>query len=150
MGVVSMTQIISYADQLDAINEAFDKGLSYTMIVNNSSMSPMFKEGVTQARLEPVKRLMYGTVVFYARMTQGPSIRWICRVRSKSIDVRGVMQVHKESKIPKGNVIAEVTAYNTSGKWIELNGFMGMLVKLKYSVFGLFYRMLRPIQRLFD
>ena len=110
----------------------------------------MFKEGVTQVRLKPAKHLMYGTVVFYARMTQGPSIRWICRVESKSIDVRGVMQVHKESRIPKGNVIAEVTAYNTSGKWIELNVFIGMLVKLKYSVFGLFYRMLRPMQRLFD
>jgi len=145
-----MAQINHYADHLDAVNEAFDKGLSYTMLVNNSSMSPMFKEGVTQVRLEPVKSLMYGTVVFYARMTQGPSIRWICRVGSKSIDVRGVMQVHKESKIPKGNVIAEVAAYNTSGKWIELNGFLGMLVKLKYSVFGFIYRMMRPIQRLLD
>ena len=47
-GVVSMAQIISYADHLDAINEAFDKGLSYTMLVNNRSMYPLFIEGVTQ------------------------------------------------------------------------------------------------------
>ena len=145
-----MAQIISYADHLDAINEAFDKGLSYTMLVNNRSMYPLFIEGVTQVRLEPVKSIRYGMLVFYSRMTQGPSIRWICRVGSKSIDVRGVMQAHKESKIPKGNIIAEVTAYNTRGKWVELNILTGVFVKLKYTIFGSIYRMLRPIQRLLD
>ena len=145
-----MTQTKNYADQLDAIYEAFDRGHSYTMIVNNSSMSPLFIEGVTKLRLSPVKSFKYGMIVFYARMTQGPSIRWVCRVREKSIDVRGVLQLHKEAKIPKGNVIAEVTAYNTHGVWVELNGFKGVLVKLKYSIYGLIYRMIRPLQRLFD
>lgn len=145
-----MTQTKNYADQLDAIYEAFDRGHSYTMIVNNSSMSPLFIEGVTKLRLSPVKSLKYGMIVFYARMTQGPSIRWICRVGSKSIDVRGVMQVHKESKIPKGNIIAEVTAYNTRGKWVELNSLAGLFVKVKYTIFGLIYRMVRLIQRLLD
>lgn len=97
-----------------------------------------------------MKSVRYGMLVFYSRMTQGPSIRWICRVGSKSIDVRGVMQAHKESKIPMGNIIAEVTAYNTRGKWVELNSLTGLLVKLKYSIFGLIYRMIRPILRLLD
>lgn len=145
-----MAQINYYADHLDAINEAFDKGLSYTMLVNNRSMYPLFIEGVTQVRLEPVKSVRYGMLVFYSRMTQGPSIRWICRVGSKSIDVRGVMQVHKESKIPKGNIIAEVTAYNTRGKWVEMNSLAGLFVKVKYTISGLIYRMVRPIQRLLD
>lgn len=70
-----MAQINYYADHLDAINEAFDKGLSYTMLVNNRSMYPLFIEGVTQVRLEPVKSVRYGMLVFYSRMTQGPSIR---------------------------------------------------------------------------
>lgn len=69
---------------------------------------------------------------------------------SKSIDVRGVMQVHKESKIPKGNIIAEVTAYNTRGKWVELNSLAGLFVKVKYTISGLICRMVRPIQRLLD
>jgi hypothetical protein len=135
----------SYLDQLDAITHAFEQGKSYELLVTNESMVPLFMPYTTHVRLAPVGlKIHYGTIVFYQRVSQSCSLRWINRVGKQSVVVRGLQQRHCE-RIPRSGIIAVVSAFEYKGQWVERSNLMGLWLIALHTSLGFCVRCYRHV-----
>jgi len=143
-----MSQHESYNDQIIGIQDTLELGEEYEMLVTNSSMSPLFKPYDTKIRISAINakyKLNYGAIVLYSRVSQSVSIRRIVREGNHTINVRGILQRHVESKLPKSGVIGVVSAYTVNGHWTKTNSILHIMLCGILVFYSFFYRIYRNI-----
>ncbi len=147
-GVKNMSQRESYNDHINGIHESLELGKEYEMLVTNSSMTPLFNPYDTKIRISAINakyKLNYGAIVLYSRVSQSVSIRRIVRVGNHTIDVRGILQRHVESKLPKSGVIGVVSAYTVNGHWVKTNSIVHIVLCSTLVFYSFFYRIYRNL-----
>lgn len=140
-----MDNIESYNELLSDIEVAFGNGKEYELLVINSSMTPLFKPNTTRIRIKANPKIQYGSIVLYSRVSQSISIRRVVRVGNHTIDLRGILQRHVESKLPKNSVIGGVSAYTFNGHWIKTNSIYHIFICSSILFYAFFYRIYRNV-----